>query len=158
MRKYIDNLKELAFSGTAKDTYILFTGNVGSAFWGFLFTLLVARSLSIYDFGIFSAVINLVNILSSLADLGISSGAVNFVAEHWGQGNRIKTDEYLKASFILRLIVTLSISAVVLLFSPYISVRLLASNNASMAIWTSIIVLFWFFDLFFPYILQAKKM
>jgi O-antigen/teichoic acid export membrane protein len=158
MKKYIDGVKGLIFSGTAKDTYTLFTGNVGSAFWGFLFTLIVARSLTVYDFGIFSAVLNLVNILSSLADLGISSGAVNFIAEHWGGGDHIKADEYTKASFILRSIVTLSISAVVLLFSPFISAKLLASGDPRMGIWTSVIVIFWFLDLFFPYILQAKKM
>lgn len=157
MKRHIDTIKGVIFSGTAKDTFVLFTGNVGSAFWGFLFTLLVARSLSIYDFGIFSAVINLVNILSSLADLGISSGAVNFVAEHWGK-DRLKADEYVKASFILRLIVSLLISATVLLLAPYISTSLLASNDSRMAMWTSAIVIFWFFDLFFPYILQAKKM
>ena len=158
MRQKIQLVKNLVFSGTAKDTFILFTGNVGSAFWGFLFTLLVARSLSVYDFGIFSAVINLANILSSLADLGISSGAVNFVAEHWGRGDRLKADEYAKASFILRLAVSLLISATVLLLAPFISSRLLASNDPKMAIWASAIVIFWFFDLFFPYILQAKKM
>jgi O-antigen/teichoic acid export membrane protein len=158
MKKYLEHAKGLVFSGTAKDTYILFTGNVGSAFWGFLFTLIVARSLTVYDFGVFSAVLNLVNILSSLADLGISSGAVNFIAEHWGSGDHIKADEYTKASFILRSVVTLSISAVVLLFSPFISAKLLASSDPRMGIWTSVIVLFWFFDLFFPYILQAKKM
>jgi O-antigen/teichoic acid export membrane protein len=158
MKRHIDTIKGIVFSGTAKDTFILFTGNLGSAFWGFLFTLLVARSLSIYDFGIFSAVVNLVNILSSLADLGISSGAVNFVAEHWGKGDRLKADEYVKASFVLRLIISLLISATVLLLAPYISTKLLASNDSRMAMWTSAIVIFWFFDLFFPYILQAKKM
>jgi O-antigen/teichoic acid export membrane protein len=158
MKKYIDNVKGAVFSATAKDTFTLFTGNVSAAFLGFLFTLLVARSLSIYDFGIFSAVLNLVIIVSSLADLGISSGAVNFIAEHWGQGNRIKADEYAKASFFLRLFTTFLVSGLVLLFSPFISERLLASSDPKMGLWTSAIVIFWFFDLFFPYILQAKKM
>lgn len=157
IKKHIDNVKGLIFSATAKDTYTLFAGNVGAAFWGFLFTLIVARSLSIYDFGIFSAVLNLVIIISSLADLGISSGAVNFVAEHWSQGNHIKANEYVKASFLIRLIVTLLISLMVLLFSPFVSERLLASGNPTMGVWVSVVVIFWFFDLFFPYILQAKK-
>lgn len=158
MKKYVDNIKGIMFSGTAKDTFTLFTGNVSAAFLGFLFTLIVARSLSIYDFGIFSAVLNLVIIVSSLADLGISSGAVNFVAEHWAQGNHVKANEYIKASFMFRLVATLLISALVLLFSPFISERLLASSDPKMAIWTTVVVVFWFFDLFFPYILQAKKM
>jgi O-antigen/teichoic acid export membrane protein len=157
MKKYVDGIKGLVFSATAKDTFTLFTGNVGAAFWGFLFTLIVARSLSISEFGVFSAVLNMVIIISSLADLGISSGAINFVSEHWTKGDRLKANEYVKASFLIRLVVTFSISLVYLLFSPILSPRLLASNDPGMGVWVSIVVIFWFLDLFFPYILQARK-
>lgn len=54
----ISKIKNLLLSKTAKDTFVLFVGNIGSAFWGFLFTLIVARALSISDFGIFSATLN----------------------------------------------------------------------------------------------------
>ena len=157
MKKYVDSIRGLVFSATAKDTFILFTGNLGAAFWGFLFTLIVARSLSVSDFGVFSAVLNLVIIISSLADLGISSGAINFVSEYWTRGDHQKANEYVKASFLIRLVVTFSIAFMVLLFSPFISSRLLATNDPSMGVWVSVVAVFWFFDLFFPYILQAKK-
>lgn len=157
MKKYIEAVKVLAFSATAKDTFILFLGNISAAFLGFLYTLFVARSLSISDFGIFSAVLNLVIIISSLSDLGISTGSVNFVAEKISQGENKKADEYIKASFLIRLGAAFVISAIVVIFSSYISPRILATNNPKAAIWAAAISLFWFFDLFFPYILQAKK-
>lgn len=157
IKKYVDSIRGLVFSATAKDTIILFTGNLGAAFWGFLFTLIVARSLSVSDFGVFSAVLNMVIIISSLADLGISSGAINFVSEHWAKNDHQKANEYIKASFLVRLVVTFLLAFFVLLFSPFISARLLASNDPGMGIWVSIVVVFWFFDLFFPYILQARK-
>ena len=50
----------MLFTATAKDTFMLFAGNLGAAFWGFLFTLFVARSMSVYEFGILSAVFNFV--------------------------------------------------------------------------------------------------
>ena len=75
MKRYIEWGRSMLFTATAKDTFVLFVGNIGSAFWGFLFTLFVARSLSVYDFGIFSAALNLVVMLSSLADIGISTGS-----------------------------------------------------------------------------------
>lgn len=147
----------MLFSATAKDTFILFAGNLGSAFWGFLFTLFAARSMSIAEFGIFSAVLNLVVILSSLADIGISSGSVNFVSSHTTRGEHEKANEYIKASFLVRLFIVLLISALVAVFSPFVSKNFLATNNPELAIWAAVIPVFMFPDLFFPIILQAKK-
>ncbi len=157
MKKYIDTVKNLALSATAKDTFILFAGNVASAFWGFLFTLFVARSLSISDFGIFSAALNLVIIVSSIADIGISTGSVNFVAESYAKGDAKAANEFIKASFLIRTALVLFISAAVIIFAPVISPKLLASNNSANAVWAGAISIFYFFDLFFPYILQAKR-
>jgi O-antigen/teichoic acid export membrane protein len=157
VRRYFNRLRDLAFSSTAKDTFIVFIGNLGSAFWGFLFTLFVARSLSISDFGVFSAVLNLVNMLSSLADIGISTGSVNFVSEYIGRNDEEKANEYVKASFITRLLIVMAISVVVFAFSPAISHKLLATTDSKMGMWVAIIPIFWFPDLFFPFILQARR-
>lgn len=157
MKKYFDWGKQMLFSATAKDTFVLFAGNLGSAFWGFLFTLFVARSLSISDFGIFSAAINLVVILASLADIGISTGSVNFVSTHTAKGEHEKADQYTKASFIIRLAVVLVTSALVIIFAPFVSKTFLATRDPMIAIWSAVLPIFIFPDLFFPYILQAKK-
>jgi O-antigen/teichoic acid export membrane protein len=157
MKKYYDKFRSLAFSATAKDTFVLFSGNVLSAFWSFLFTLFVARAFSVYDFGIFSAAINLVTILASLADIGISNGSVNFVSGHIARGEHEKANEYIKASFIIRLVIVLAISAVVAIFAPFVSKTLLATRDPMIAIWSAVIPIFVFPDAFFPYILQAKK-
>lgn len=157
MKRYYEKVKLFAFSGTAKDTAVLFSGNVFSAFWGFLFTLIVARALSIADFGIFSATLNLVIILTSVADLGISSGSLNFISEHLAKGELEKANEYIKASFIIRFFIAIGISSVVLILSPQISTKLLASQDPRLAIWVAIIPIFLFPDMFFPTILQAKK-
>lgn len=157
MKKYYDYLRNLAFSGTAKDTYILFSGNVLSAFLGFLFTLFVARALSIADFGVFSATLNLVVILTSLGDIGLSSGVVNFISEHREAGNEKKVHEYMKAALVVRFSVAFVLSIIVFFLAPYISKPLLATTDATMGIWAAILPLFIFPDMLFPYILQAKK-
>lgn len=157
MKHYVEKIKGLVFSGTAKDTYILFSGNVLSAFLGFLFTLILARALTVANFGIFSATLNLVIILYSLADIGISTGSVNFVSEYLAKGEPKKADEYTKASFIIRLVVVLMISLVVAIFAPFISTSLLATRDPKIAIWAAVLPIFIFPDLFFPFILQAKK-
>lgn len=157
MRRYYDRFRSLAFSATAKDTFVLFSGNVLSAFWSFLFILFVARALSVYDFGIFSAAINLVTILVSISNIGISTGVINFVSEHLAKGEHEKANEYIKASFIIRLVIVLVISAVVAIFAPFVSKTLLATRDPKIAIWSAIVPIFLFPDAFFPYILQAKK-
>lgn len=149
--------KGMLFTATAKDTFILFAGNLGSAFWGFLFMLFAARSLSVYEFGILSAVLNFATILVSLADIGISSGTVNFISVHTARGEYKEANEYTKAAFIIRLSIVLGISLLVILFAPFISKTFLASSNPAMAIWAAVIPIFIFPDMFFPFILQAKK-
>jgi O-antigen/teichoic acid export membrane protein len=157
VRKYYEKVKLLVFSATAKDTFVLFAGNLGSAFWGFLFILILARALSIADFGIFSAVYNLILIFASIADLGISTGSVNFVSEHLARGEHEKANEYIKASFIARLAIVLFMSLLVVIFAPFISSSFLATRDPKIAIWAAIVPIFLFPDLFFPYILQAKR-
>lgn len=157
MRKYYDWLRTLAFSSTAKDTYILFVGGILSSFFGFLFTLIAARAFSVSDFGIFSAALNLVILLASISDLGISSGAVNFVATHLALGEKDKADQYIKASFFLRLIIILLISVAVIVFAPLVSLKLLATRDPIIAIWSAILPILLFPDLFFPQILRAKN-
>ena len=147
----------MLFSATAKDTFILFVGNIGSSFWGFLFTLFAARSMSVYDFGIFSAVLNLVVILASLTDLGISSGATNFISSRLARGEKEEADKYIKSSFTIRLVITLVISVAIIIFAPLVSTKLLATNNSKMAIWSAILPIFLFPDMFFPTILRAKN-
>jgi len=147
----------MLFSATAKDTFILFVGNLGSAFWGFLFTLFAARSMSIAEFGIFSAVLNFVVIISSIADIGISTGSINFVSTHTARGEHEKANEYIKASFLIRLFIVLFISTLVAIFAPFVSKTFLATNDSKMAIWGAVLPIFIFPDAFFPFILQAKK-
>lgn len=157
MKRYIDWARGMLFSATAKDTFILFAGNLGSAFWGFLFTLFAARSMSIAEFGIFSAVLNFVVIISSVADIGISTGSVNFVSTHTARGEHEKANEYIKASFLIRLFIVLLISVLVAIFAPFVSKTFLATTDPKLAIWGAVIPIFFFPDAFFPFILQAKK-
>ncbi len=110
MRRYYERARALATSATAKDTYILFVGNLASAFLGFLFTLLIARALSVAEFGIFSAAANLIVIIVSVSDIGISSGLINFVASFWTKGKKNKANQYIKAAFIVRFLTVLVLS------------------------------------------------
>lgn len=152
-----EKLKIWISSATAKDTFILFGGNIGSAFWGFLFTLIIARAVSIEEFGVFSAALNLATILTSLSDLGISTGSVGFVSERTSHGDTKSANEYIKASLVIRLISVTIVSLILIIFSGYISSSLLASKDYMAAIYAALLCLFMFPNGVFPFILQAKR-
>lgn len=157
MRRYYNKARLLATSATAKDTYILFGGNLLSAFLGFLFTLFAARGLSIAVFGIFSAINNLVYIISSVSDIGISAGLVKFVASFNAKGNKKAAREYIKASLIVRLITVAALSILVIAFAPYVAHKFLATDNVSAAYWVAALSVGLLFSAFFPLTLQAYK-
>lgn len=157
MKKYIFIAKNLAFTKTAKDTYIMFSGNIMSAFLGFVFTLIVARALSVADFGVFSAANNLVIIIASITDVGISSAVINFASKYFHEGNIKTANEYVKAAFVTRLITVLAFSLLVLLFAPFVAKTFLATNDSTVAVWVAILSVCMFSWVFFPSVLQAKR-
>lgn len=147
----------LSKTQTAKDTYTLFGGNVISAFLGFFFTLIIARALSVEDFGIFSAAINLIVIIASVTDLGMSSGLINFVSSSLAKGERDKADQYIKASFVIRFISVFFLSFLIIVFAPFVSKQFLATSNPTISYWVAINAIGLVLWIFFPYILQAQK-
>lgn len=157
MRRYIEQAVTLARSGTARDTYILFIGNILSAFFSFIFTLLVARALSVSEFGVFSAVINLATITVSLSDLGVSSGLVSFVANAYSKGKLIEAQKYIKAALIIKLLVLTFLVSIIYLFAPAVSKNLLATSNINTVYWVgglSLALLMWGL---FPTALRAQS-
>ena len=85
----IGKIKTLLFSDTSRDTAVIMGGNLAVALGGTLFTIVVARSLSPINFGIFSAIFALATLFSSLADLGISSALINFLPKVKGDRSTI---------------------------------------------------------------------
>lgn len=139
------------------DTYVLFVGNLGSAFLGFLFTFFVARALNREDFGIFSAAMNLVVIISSLSDIGITTGLVNFIAESDAKNDENRSFKYQKAGLMVRLAIIATLSGLVVVFSPFISKSMLATTDPVVAIWVAVVSFVLFVPMYFPNVLQAKK-
>lgn len=158
MRRYYEKAKGFATSKTATDTYILFSGNLLNAFLGFLFTLIVARELSVSDFGIFSAANNLVIIVASVTDLGISSAVINFATKLYQEGKERQANEYVKAAYVTRFITVLLFAVLILIFAPIISRTFLATNDPKVAVWVAILSIGLFSWVFFPFVLQAKKL
>lgn len=153
----MDRALGLAKSQSAKDTYVLFAGNVASAFLGFLFTLLIARGLSVGDFGVFSAVNNLVTMIASLADIGISAALISFVSNYHTKGDTVNAWRYLKASFVARIIVVSLIVLAMLALAPIVGKKLLASNDISVVYWSVVLSIGFLIWAYFTVALQAYR-
>ena len=63
MDDFFLTIKNLVFSKTAKDIYIVFVGNIVSFFFGIIFAILAARAIEPSGWGIFSAAGGLMVIL-----------------------------------------------------------------------------------------------
>jgi len=147
----------LAQSQSAKDTYVLFVGNTLGAFTGFVFTLIIARGLSVGDFGVFSAVNNLIIIIASLADIGISAALVSFVASYQAKNDNLNAQRYLKSSFITRILIVSVISLALIAFAPLVAKKLLVSDSLAVVYWSIILSYGLFLWNFFSIALQAYK-
>ncbi|HKC04364.1 MAG TPA: oligosaccharide flippase family protein [Patescibacteria group bacterium] len=158
MKRHLDRVISLAKSGTAKDTYVLFGGNLFSAFLGFLFTVVIARGLSLSDFGIFSAASNLIGILLSVTDLGLSNGVINFVSTHLSKAEGGKADQYAKAALIVKVVISTVVSLGLIVFAGFISRNWLATTDKTVAYLVSVVSFSSLAWHFLPNILQARKM
>jgi O-antigen/teichoic acid export membrane protein len=157
VKRYYQRARALATSATAKDTYVLFVGNLFTAFLAFLFTVIVARGISISDFGVFSAINNLVLIIAAVSDIGISAGLVNFIANFESKGESGSARKYLKASLVIRLAILTFTALALLIFPKFVSETFLASSDATLSYWVILLsfgLLFWSF---FPIALQAYR-
>lgn len=157
MNQIYQKIKSLILSGTAKDTYILFFGNSLSAFLGFIYTFLVAKYLTVSDFGIFSAVTNMVIIVISLTDLGISTGLVNFVAENESKKNIGLSSKFIYAGTLLKLCATIVVILPFVFFPSKISNLFFSVDYNFLSQVTALISLVLVVPMLFPSILQGKR-
>lgn len=119
------------FSSTARNTYVLFTGNTLDAFFAFLFTVFTFRLLSKGDFGIFSAINNTVVLVFSILDIGIGSSVINFISYHKHRGENQKAREYFKAGLLLRAIFSAIASTLIIIFSWIIAPKAFLTHEYS---------------------------
>lgn len=108
MKKILGLIK----SQTVKDSLIIFTGLGVMAFIGFIFTVILARTLGPNTFGVYSAITALATIVYSFGDLGISPALVNFIPKH-----PTEKAKYLTTGFWLQF----AVAVLVLLFFVGIS-------------------------------------
>lgn len=126
MRLAINFLKSSIYSKTAKDSIYLLIGVVVSTMAGFLLTITLTRNLSAADFGLIVTALVFSQMVVDFSELGLNSALLTFGSKNSGGRN-----EYLKASFVLRVAISLVIGLVIILFSNQIGELLFKSSLIS---------------------------
>ncbi|KKR86099.1 MAG: Polysaccharide biosynthesis protein [Candidatus Woesebacteria bacterium GW2011_GWB1_41_10] len=137
MDDFFLTIKNLVFSKTAKDIYIVFVGNIVSFFFGIIFAILAARAIEPSGWGIFSAAGGLMVILFAFSELGLSSGLFKFVSGLWSEGKKREVDEVASVILTTRLITALVFSVLMIIFSKSLSGYFLKTDNSTLIYFTA---------------------
>ena len=103
----LTSLVRLLQSKTARNTYFIFAGNSFAMIFAFVFTVTLARLISLSDFGYFSALLSFLLITSDIADFGIGSSLPRFLPAM--EKELPKLYSFLKTAFVIQLIIALTI-------------------------------------------------
>lgn len=117
-------LKKLSVSSTRKDLLITLFGSGLAALLGSAFFVIVSRLLGPTNFGIFSALVMLIVLISDIADLGVSAGLPNFVSRAEKLGDLQSAGRFLNLSLVLKILVATSVVALGFIFSHWLSATL----------------------------------
>ncbi len=101
--------KTLLSSQTSHDTSASLVGNFSMALFGTLFIVFVARSISLEEFGVFSSIVALYTLFSSLGDLGISGALINFIPKLNNPKKLISTAFWLQVAIAFMLVLAIRI-------------------------------------------------
>lgn len=132
MKKYISYLYTLALSQTARSTYLTTFGAGLNAFLGFVFTIVVARSITPADFGYFSVVLNFVMILFVICDVGLSSSVLKFLPQAIREGRKKKAQKIIKLSFLATLLISGVLTAFLFFLSSPLSSLIFAKSQLAL--------------------------
>lgn len=120
------NFKSLLFSRTSKNTLILSVGQVVSFIFGSVFVILAAKKSGPEAWGVITAIIAFVTLVSSLGDLGLTSSLFRFVS-----GKEKTKDNIQGVIFTLRLVSAIFLCLFIYIFLSYFSESLFGRVDLS---------------------------
>jgi PST family polysaccharide transporter len=101
---------------TVKQTFILSASNVITRFIGMIFYIILARSLSVSEYGLFRYLFTLSSIYA-LVFIGIPTALTKFLGD--SDTNPAVKREYLSNSFFISLFIFLVLTIIVMIFTSY---------------------------------------
>ena len=125
--------KNKSLKTIAKGSGIVFIGLVFAKFFGYLFRVIVARSLGSSIYGMYSLGFAVFSILLTISFLGMNSGVQRFISYHRGMG-KDKVRGILKSSLKVSVPLSILFSSLLVFFAPQLSVFLFNDPAMSMVL------------------------
>jgi len=120
IKNHFQKITTLALGQTARNVYLVTIGNGLNSALGFVAIALVSRTLGPEQFGLFSLAFGVYMSASKLTDLGLNFGMSRYVA----QNSSGEWSPYVRFSLKLKLILTLAVSVLGFVASPYLATNL----------------------------------
>lgn len=111
-------------SEIAKNNIIFSAGNIAAALLSFVFSIVIAGLLGPEQFGLFSFALVVMGFFTIFVDLGISNIVVKFMSSFIERGENSKAATVVGFFFRFKLLVSMAIGLVMLIFSDQISAML----------------------------------
>jgi O-antigen/teichoic acid export membrane protein len=123
MKNQIQSYKSIIFkillSSTARNTYLVFFGNMTSAVFAFVFTVVLYRVISISDFGYYSALFSLFILVADIGDVGIGASLSRFLPPL--KSKKYQFNRFIKTSFIYQIVVLGVFCILIYIFSDKVA-------------------------------------
>lgn len=132
MVKLVSQSRELIFSKTTKDSFVVFLGNAVSSVLGIIFTILAARFLGPAGWGVVAGVGNLIPIIVALADLGLGAAVFQYTAGKWGTKEEDKARRVYGTALAIRAVTVTAVSIFIILFSSWLAKFLFNSQDPAL--------------------------
>lgn len=116
-KRYLKYIKPLLFSGTARDSSIMFVGIIIATLSGFFLTILLVRNLTPNSFGLYITAITFTQLVTDIFELGINTSSLAYLASSKGKIKEL----FLEAGFVIRLVIAFLVSMIVFFGSSQIA-------------------------------------
>ncbi|MCD1294871.1 hypothetical protein CUJ83_07650 [Methanocella sp. CWC-04] len=114
-----------------KGTAIIFIGVFISLMLNFIIRIILVRSTTQDEYGIYTLAITLVTMTSTLSMLGLDEGAARFIAYFTGKSDNSNVKDIIYTSIKLVLITSIASTMIFFIFSEFISVQVFHSPELS---------------------------
>lgn len=131
----ISKAKSILSTGTFKDSTVLFIGNILATVSGFLITIVLTRTLTPADFGLFVTAMAFAQLLTDSFDLGLNPALISFIPG----ASLLEKKQIIKTSFILRFVISLVLGLFLFIFSKQVAEVIFKNNNIESLIQISVI-------------------
>ncbi len=158
MKKLKDKFFSGFFSQTAKDTYLIFTSNISSAFLAFLYSIFLARNFDPARFGIFSSILAFSLLVADVSEMGVGSSLSRFLPPYYSRNKESEAESFIKTSFLFIVKIALVVSFMSIFSSSLLSQVLLKTGEYAYLYQISGFFIFGVIFLsFINYVLSAQK-